>query len=91
MESDSQESCSRQYGTRLFPGMGATGPLRKLWQIALELYDDLVGLDWRWKSVDGAMTKAPLGGESIGKTQRIVRNREQSDRYSQRPQETQLV
>ena len=24
MESDSQESCSRQYGTRLFPGMGAT-------------------------------------------------------------------
>ena len=29
MESDSQESCSRQYGTRLFPGMGATGHLRK--------------------------------------------------------------
>jgi len=25
MESDSRESCSRQYGTRLFPGMGATG------------------------------------------------------------------
>jgi hypothetical protein len=29
IESDSQESCSRQYGTRLFPGMGATGHLRK--------------------------------------------------------------
>ena len=29
MESDSQVSCSRQYGTRLFPGMGATGHLRK--------------------------------------------------------------
>jgi putative transposase len=38
-----------------------------LWEIALELYDDLVGLDWRWQSVDGAMTKAPLGGESTGK------------------------
>jgi putative transposase len=38
-----------------------------LWEIALELYDALVGLDWRWQSVDGAMTKAPLGGESTGK------------------------
>jgi putative transposase len=26
-----------------------------------------VGHDWRWQSVDGAMTKAPLGGESTGK------------------------
>ncbi len=43
------------------------GVFARLWQIALELYDDLVGLDWRWQSVDGAMTKAPLGGESTGK------------------------
>jgi putative transposase len=34
------------------------GIFARLWQIALELYDDLVGLDWRWQSVDGAMTKA---------------------------------
>jgi hypothetical protein len=34
---------------------------------ALELYDDLLGLDWRRPSVDGAMNKAPLGGESTGK------------------------
>ncbi len=47
--------------------MGAIGHLRGLWQIAFELHDDLVGLDWRWQSVDGAMTKAPLGGESTGK------------------------
>jgi len=43
------------------------GIFARLWQIALELYDDVVGLDWRWQSVDGAMTKAPLGGESTGK------------------------
>ena len=30
-------------------------------------YDDLVGLDWEWQSVDGAMTKAPLGGEKTGR------------------------
>lgn len=38
-----------------------------LWNIALELYDELVGLDWRWQSVDVAMTKALLGGEKTRK------------------------
>jgi len=44
------------------------GIFARLWQIALELYDDLVGLDWRWQSVDGAITKAPFGGESTRKS-----------------------
>ncbi|MEI7987361.1 MAG: IS5 family transposase [Armatimonadota bacterium] len=43
------------------------GVFSSLWEIALELYDELVGLDWRWQSVDGAMTKSPLGGEMTGK------------------------
>jgi len=34
----------------------------KLWQAGLERYDELKGLDWSWLSLDGAMTKAPLGG-----------------------------
>lgn len=42
------------------------GLFEELWAIALEEYDDLQGLDWRWQSIDGAMTKAPLGGESTG-------------------------
>ena len=36
---------------------------RDIWMTALEEYDDLHGLDWKWQSMDGAMTKAPLGGE----------------------------
>ncbi len=36
---------------------------RDIWMTALEEYDDLHGLDWEWQSMDGAMTKAPLGGE----------------------------
>jgi putative transposase len=31
------------------------GIFARLWQIVLELYDDLVGLDWRWQSVDGVL------------------------------------
>src|SRR5207237_10771073 len=39
------------------------GVFYELWQLALEEYDSLQGIDWEWQSVDGAMTKAPLGGE----------------------------
>jgi putative transposase len=37
------------------------------WQEALASYDDVVGLELRWQCVDGAMTKAPLGGQKTGK------------------------
>ena len=42
------------------------GVFEKLWRLALEEYDELVGIDWQWQSLDGAMTKAPLGGEKDG-------------------------
>ena len=35
----------------------------KLWKTGLEKFDELKGIDWEWQSMDGAMTKAPLGGE----------------------------
>ena len=35
----------------------------RLWKEALCDYDELEGLDWSWLALDGAMTKAPLGGE----------------------------
>ena len=38
------------------------GVFRKLWEAGLQQYDELKGLDWSWQSMDGAMTKAPLGG-----------------------------
>ena len=39
------------------------GVFHKLWRAALEEYDQLKGIDWQWQSLDGALTKAPLGGE----------------------------
>jgi transposase len=44
----------------------AAGVFLKLWQAGVEQFDDLKGLDWSWLSMDGAMTKAPLGGEKTG-------------------------
>ena len=39
------------------------GVFRKLWELGLLEYDRLQGIDWEWLSMDGAMTKSPLGGE----------------------------
>ncbi len=47
------------------------GVFEELWRLALEEYDDLKGIDWKWQSLDGAMNKSPLGGE---------KNREKPDR-----------
>jgi putative transposase len=37
-----------------------------IWARALEEYDELKGLDWKWQSMDGCITKAPLSYESGG-------------------------
>jgi putative transposase len=42
------------------------GVFEKLWQAGLLEYDRRVGLEWEWQSMDGAMTKAPLGGRGHG-------------------------
>ena len=43
------------------------GVFLKLWQRGVERFDDLRGIEWAWLSMDGAMTKAPLGGEETGR------------------------
>ena len=50
------------------------GAFQELWELALTEYDELKGIDWEWQSMDGAMTKSPLGGE---------KNREKPDRSRQ--------
>lgn len=50
------------------------GVFLRLWEAGLLEYDALKGLDWEWQAMDGAMTKAPLGGK---------RHRSQSDRPRQ--------
>ena len=38
----------------------------RLWQEGLLEYEALKGIEWEWLAMDGAMTKAPLGGEATG-------------------------
>ena len=38
----------------------------RLWDEALQDYDDLIGLNFAWMALDGSLHKAPLGGEKNG-------------------------
>lgn len=42
------------------------GVFEKAWKVLLKDYDQEVGIDWKWQALDGAITKAPLGGEATG-------------------------
>ena len=59
--------CSSSSAHRRFQEWTAAGVFVTFWALGLEEYDELKGLDWEWLSMDGAMTKAPLGGERTGK------------------------
>ena len=43
------------------------GVCKRMWQAGPNACDDRKGIDWQWQAADGAMTKAPLGGEQTGK------------------------
>ena len=38
----------------------------RFWQAGVEQFDELKGIDWSGMSMDGAMTKGPLGGKKSG-------------------------
>lgn len=42
------------------------GVFRRMWQAGLGEYDEVKGIAWKWQAADGAMTKAPLGGQKTG-------------------------
>lgn len=37
-----------------------SGFFLSLWRAGLAEYDEMEGIAWRWQSIDGSMTKAPL-------------------------------
>jgi len=67
---------------RYFQDWTELGIFEELWQRSLLDYDELKGMDWQWQSLDGATTKAPLGGE---------KNRKQSNRPRKNRHQTQSI
>jgi transposase len=63
--------CSSSAAHRRFQEWTGAGVFEQLWALGLDEYDELQQIQWAYQAMDGAMTKAPLGGES---------DRTQSDR-----------
>lgn len=55
--------CCYSYDYRSYCKWLAAGVFTRFWKECLLLYDRDIGIDWSFISVDGAMTKAPLGGK----------------------------
>src|SRR5215468_3281576 len=79
---DRTDLCAHSTAHDRFQAWVEAGVFLKLWKAGVERFDELQGIDWDWLSMDGALAKAPLGGE---------KNRPQSDRPRQRGRQAQLV
>jgi transposase len=42
------------------------GFFETLWKAGLAECDEMEGISWKWRSLDGAMVKAPLAQEAVG-------------------------
>lgn len=77
---DRTNICRHSSAHRRFIEWTEAGVFLKFWKRGLLKYDQIKGIDWSWLSMDGAMTKAPLGGE---------KNRTKSRRQSKKWDEAQ--
>lgn len=77
---DATNICKHSAAHRRFQEWTQAGVFEQFWIMGLLCYEKLEGIDWKWVSMDGAMTKAPLGGE---------KNRAQPHRSSQKRGQTQ--
>jgi putative transposase len=59
---DETDICPASTAHDRFQEWVKAGVFLKLWQAGVAQFDELQGIEWEWLSMDGAMTKAPLGG-----------------------------
>jgi transposase len=74
--------CSSSTAHARFQEWVRAGVFLQFWEQGLMEYEEWKGLRWDWQSMDGAMTKAPLGGK---------KNRAKSDGSGQKGRQAQLV
>lgn len=63
---DKTNLCKHSVAHKRFQEWTKAGVFEEFWRRGLLMYDEKRGIDWRWLSIDGAMTKSPLGGEATG-------------------------
>ena len=79
---DHTELCAHSTAHDRFQAWVEADVFLKLWKAGVERFDEVHGIEWDWLALDGAMTKAPLGGK---------KNRTQSHRPGQVRRQTQPI
>jgi putative transposase len=59
--------CSSSSAHRRFQEWTKAGVFDAFWREGLLAYDAVNGIEWTWLALDGAMGKAPLGGDKTGR------------------------
>ena len=75
-------SCSSAY--RRFREWAEAGVFCEFWRQGLLAYDQKHGIEWEWLAMDGALGKAPLGGELTGPNPTDRAKKGRNDRSSPR-------
>ena len=63
---DETELCAHSTAHDRYQEWVQAGVFLQRWKAGVSRFDELQGLDWAWLSMDGAITKAPLGGDETG-------------------------
>jgi transposase len=58
--------CHSSSAHRRFQEWERAGVFHEIWRRGLTEYDEKVGIDWSFLAADGALSKAPLGGDASG-------------------------
>jgi putative transposase len=82
--------CSSSSAHRRFQEWERAGVFAELWRRGLLAYDERKGIDWEWLAMDGAMTKAPLGGSHTGPNPTDRAKRGRNDRSLPRARASRL-
>ena len=76
--------CAKSTAHNRFREWVAAGVFLKLWYAGVEQFDELQGIDLAWLSMDGALTKAPLGGKDGAEPGRPRQRRRQAQSADRR-------
>lgn len=63
---DVTEMCARSTAHDRFQEWVQDGVFQRFWRAGVKRFDELHGIEWSRLSLNGAMTKAPLGGGETG-------------------------
>jgi putative transposase len=83
--------CSCWSAYRRFREWAEAGVFLELWRRGLLAYDKEYGIEWEWLAMDGALGKAPLGGDDTGPNPTDRAKRGRNGRSSPRARASRLV